>query len=136
MSEETTALNNAPEVGKEVNTISLEKAQRWAKRWAKKEGHYNKHHHLQAFLIPKADLLEVLVEGIDAARAYIGVHKKHDGTYEEKLMIVGTKFNPSTGIYEDMIDMGDGSKLTVADSIYDFTQPCPPYGDSASPLNA
>jgi hypothetical protein len=130
MSEETTTVNIATEVKKEVNAIPLKTAQKWAKRWTKKEGDYNKHHNLHAFLIPKADLLEVLAEGVDAVRAYIGV----DDNNVEKLMIVGTKYNPETGIYEDMITVGVGSGTAMQDDIYDFTQPCPTMCDPNSPL--
>lgn len=112
------------------NTIDLEKAKRWANRWKKKEGHYNKHHKLNAFLIPKADLLEVLQEGIDAARAYIGVDD--DGV--EKLMIVGTKYDEKSGIYVDMITVGDSSDNSSDGDIYDFTEPCPTTCDPKSPL--
>lgn len=112
------------------NTIDLEKAQRWANRWKKKEGHYNKHHKLNAFLIPKADLLEVLQEGIDAARAYIGVDD--DGV--EKLMIVGTKLDKETGIYVDMITVASSNDTSLEGDIYDFTQPCPNTCDPKSPL--
>jgi hypothetical protein len=132
MSEETVTVNNAPKMEKEVNTIPLKEAQKWAKRWAKKEGDYNKHHQLHAFLIPKVDLLEVLAEGIDAVRAYIGV----DENNVEKLMIVGTKFDAETGIYVDMINVGVANARAEQDSVYDFTSPCPPNGDPASPLNS
>ena len=114
---------------KATNAISLKEAQRWAKRWTKEEGQYNKHHHVLAFLIPKKDILEVLVEGIDAARAYIGVND--EGV--EKLMIVGTKFDPLTGIYVDMISDEVGVNKE-ADNIYDFTRPCPTDCDPSSPL--
>jgi hypothetical protein len=127
MSNEITSVNKPQEIVKEVNTIPLKEARKWAKRWTKKEGNYNKHHELHAFLIPKVDLLEVLAEGIDAVRAYIGV----DNEGIEKLMIVGTKYDPATGIYVDMIIVGDGN---VADAIYDVTQPCPPVCDANSPM--
>lgn len=97
--------NENPQLNKVTNAISLNEAQRWAKRWSKKEGHYNKHHNVNAFLIPKVDLLEVLKEGVDAVRAYIGV----DDNDVEKLMIVGTKLDPKTGIYVDMINLGVGN---------------------------
>jgi hypothetical protein len=128
MSEETTTVNTATEVKKEVNAIPLKTAQKWAKRWTKKEGNYNKHHQLHGFLIPKVDLLEVLAEGVDAVRAYIGV----DDNDVEKLMIVGTKYNPVTGIYEDMITVGN--TMAEQDDIYDFTTPCPPTCDLDSPM--
>jgi uncharacterized transporter YbjL len=131
MSQETVAINNEQKVGKEVNNIPLKEAQKWAKRWAKKEGDYNKHHQVHAFLIPKVDLLEVLSEGVDAVRAYIGV----DDNNVEKLMIVGTKLDKKTGIYVDMITVGVGNMTDVQDDIYDFSTPCPPAGDPASPLN-
>lgn len=113
------------------NTINLEEAQRWANRWKKKEGHYNKHHKLNAFLIPKVDLIEVLGEGIDAVRAYIGV----DDNGVEKLMIVGTKLDKETGIYVDMISTGDTENAGLEGDIYDFTRPCPSACDPDSPIN-
>ncbi|TDE45818.1 hypothetical protein E0I26_03785 [Flavobacterium rhamnosiphilum] len=131
MSEEATTGNNATEGAKKVNTILLKDAQKWAKRWTKKEGNYNKHHELHAFLIPKIDLLEVLREDVDAVRAYIGI----DDNGVEKLMIVGTKYDPATNIYVDMITVGDGNVAAVADDIYDFTRPCPTTCDPNSPLN-
>jgi hypothetical protein len=131
MSEEATTGNNATDVAKKVNTIPLTEAQRWAKRWKKKEGNYNKHHELNGFLIPKVDLQEVLAEGVDAVRAYIGV----DDNNVEKLMIVGTKYDPVTKIYIDMITVGRGDAIAEQDDIYDFTSPCPPNGDPRSPLN-
>lgn len=121
----------------EKNTIPLNVAQDWAKRWKKKEGNYNKHHELHAFLIPTIDLQEVLTESPDAVRAYIGVEKTSDGQLIEKLMIVGTRLNPKTGIYEDMIT--DPQRKGITDGldgdIYDFTRPCPTACDPGSPLN-
>ena len=114
---------------KPINSIPLATAQKWAKRWSKKEGNYNKHHELHAFLIPKVDFIEVLAEGVDAVRAYIGIDDKG----LEKLMIVGTKYDPVTKIYVDMITVGDGVS-EVADDIYDVTQPCPPACDPNSPM--
>jgi hypothetical protein len=130
MSQQTTSEEKIQ--GKSINSIPLKTAQKWAKRWTKREGNYNKHHHVNAFLIPKVDLLEVLTEGVDAVRAYIGV----DDAGVEKLMIVGTKFNPETGIYVDMITVGVGNSTGGEDNIYDFTQPCPPASDPESPLNS
>ncbi|MGZ9676383.1 hypothetical protein [Flavobacterium sp. GNP001] len=115
---------------KKPNSISLKTAQKWAKRWSKKEGDYNKHHRLNAFLIPKEDLLEVLAEGVDAVRAYIGV----DDNNVEKLMIVGTKFDAATNTYVDMITVGVDGVTQGEDDIYDFTRPCPTVCDESSPL--
>lgn len=131
MSEEAVTGNNASEGAKKVNTISLIEAKKWAKRWKKKEGNYNKHHELNAFLIPKIDLLEVLTEDVDAVRAYIGI----DDNGVEKLMIVGTKYDPLTKIYVDMITVGAGNEPSGQDDIYDFTTPCPNACDKNSPLN-
>ena len=114
----------------EENTITLEHAKKWAARWRKEEGTYNKHHELKAFLIPKADLMEVLAEGIDAARAYIGIDDKG----VERLMIVGTTFDPKTGIYTDMITDTSKDGVQLDGDIYDFTQPCPSTCDIDSPL--
>jgi hypothetical protein len=128
MPQETTSQNN--EQSKTVNAIPLKTAQKWAKRWSKREGNYNKHHHLNAFLIPKVDLLEVLTEGVDAVRAYIGV----DDEGVEKLMIVGTKYDSETGIYVDMITVGVGDTAITKEDIYDFTSPCPSVCDPQSPM--
>ena len=130
MSQKTTSEGKIQ--GKSINSIPLKTAQKWAKRWTKREGNYNKHHHVNAFLIPKVDLLEVLAEGVDAVRAYIGV----DDEGVEKLMIVGTKFNTETGIYVDMITVGVRNSAGGEDNIYDFTEPCPPASDPESPLNS
>ncbi|KAF2517460.1 hypothetical protein E0W68_10840 [Flavobacterium salilacus subsp. salilacus] len=109
------------------NIISLETAQAWAKKWRKEEGTYNSHHEVHAFLIPKEDLTELLSEGVDAVRAYLGVDE-HD---EEKLMIVGTKYNAATDTYVDMTP----ERVVHSGYIYDFTRPCPPSCDTSSPLN-
>lgn len=111
------------------NAISLQEAKRWSKRWSKQEGDYNKHHHVHAFLIPKIDIQEVLTEGIDAVRAYIGV----DDNGKEKLMIVGTKYDATTNTYMDLISNSVESENTPED-IYDFTEPCPSACDPESPM--
>lgn len=129
MSQETTSENH--EQTKTVNAIPLKTAQKWAKRWSKEGGDYNKHHHVNAFLIPKVDLQEVLKEGVDAVRAYIGI----DDEGLEKLLIVGTKLDPVTGIYVDIITVRASDTEGLEDDIYDFTSPCPPNGDPNSPLN-
>ncbi|MDI6046356.1 hypothetical protein [Flavobacterium yafengii] len=128
MSQETTSEGQIQV--KPINAIPLKTARKWAKRWSKEEGDYNKHHHVNAFLIPKVDLLEVLKEGVDAVRAYIGV----DDNNVEKLMIVGTKYDPVTKIYVDMIAVGVGNATVQQDDIYDFTSPCPPDCDPSSPM--
>lgn len=130
MANETILEKSSEKVGVAINAIPLKTAQKWAKRWSKKEEKYNKHYELHAFLIPKADLLEVLVEGVDAVRAYIGV----DDNDVEKLMIVGTKHNSENGIYEDMIAVGVGNDGTTKDNIYDFTRPCQTDCDPSSPF--
>jgi hypothetical protein len=113
-------------MAKETNTIDLQTAQTWARKWRKEEGTYNAHHELNAFLIPKEDLIGLLDEGIDAVRAYIGV----DENDVEKLMLVGTKYNAETQTYVDMTPGGN-----IEGKIYDFTKPCPPMCDQNSPLN-
>lgn len=112
---------------KNTNTISLETAQTWARKWRKEEGTYNAHHEVHAFLIPKNDITQLLEEGVDAVRAYLGV----DENDEEKLMIVGTKYNERTDTYVDMTPV---SKINEG-LIYDFTRPCPPFCDMSSALN-
>lgn len=109
-----------------VNTIELDEAVKWARTWQKKEGHYNRHHEVHGFLIPKEDLTEVLAQGVDAVRAYIGV----DDNNVEKLMIVGTRYDEATETFVDMLPDRDTKGY-----IYDFTRPCPPGCDPTSPLN-
>lgn len=113
-------------MSKETNTINLSTAQTWAKKWRKVEGTYNAHHELHAFLIPKEDITALLAENVDAVRAYLGV----DDQNEEKLMLVGTKYDAQTNIYVDMVP-----GRTPEGKIYDFTNPCPPACDPKSPLN-
>lgn len=112
---------------KRTNTIDLETAKKWAKRWRKEEGNYNAHHELHAFLIPKIDLEQLLEEDIDAVRGYLGV----DDDQTEKLMLVGTKYDPVTDIYKDMTP----GLAANSGYIYDYTRPCPPNCDPTSPLN-
>lgn len=108
------------------NTLSLIDALRYAARWRKEEGTYNAHHEVHAFVIPKVDFEEVLAEGVDAVRAYLGV----DDLGVEKLMIVGTKLDPETGTYLDIIPEGKENE-----SIFDMTMPCPNMCDRTSKLN-
>lgn len=108
-------------------TIDLKTAQDWARRWRKEEGDYNAHHEVHAFLIPVEDIQALLEEGVDKIRAYIGV----DENEEEKLMIVGTRYNAEQDTYDDMLPSGS----PIKGSIYDFTQPCPPACGYNSPLN-
>lgn len=140
MKQKTTS-EEKPQV-KSINAIPLKTAQNWTKRWRNNESSYNKYNELNAFLIPSIDLAEVLAEkGSDYVRAYIGVEKieattkGEKPTYVEKLMFVATQFNPTTGIYEDLITDGIGSATNEQEGIYDFSQPCPPNGDPNSPLN-
>ncbi|HEY4618256.1 MAG TPA: hypothetical protein VIH09_08695 [Flavobacterium sp.] len=143
MSKETTSEKGTFTVGGMINAISLKKAQKWAKRWVKMEGNYNKHHKLNAFLIPAVDLKELLDEGGTHVRAYIGVQKikasvkGEKPTYIEKLMFVGTKLDSETGVYVDQINFSTDmeSNQAEADGIYDFSTPCPPAGDAESPLD-
>lgn len=120
------------------NTITLKTAKKWAKRWRTMESSYNKYHELNAFNIPKADLIEVLNEkGVASVRAYIGVEKfvdKDTGAkrYEEKLMVVGVDAKG-----KDMLSLDRSGEVLVAGSdgqIYDFTYPCPDACDPESPL--
>lgn len=117
--------------------ISLATAQQWTQQWRSVESDYNAHNELNAFLIPIQDLQGVLAEmgantGDDAfVRAYLGVNPD---TNEEKLVIVGTKKDKS-GVYRDLLpDTADGTSGN-GNSIWDFTQRCPPKCDNQSSLN-
>lgn len=113
-------------MSKKVNVIDLPTAMSWAKKWRKVEGTYNAHHEVHAFLIPKVDLEEVLAQGVDAVRVYLGVDEEN----VEKLMIVGTKYDAATDIFVDMTP-----NAYPKGNIYDFTMPCPPVCDPKSSLN-
>ncbi|MGJ8743480.1 hypothetical protein [Polaribacter sp.] len=124
---------------KKKNTITLKTAKKWAKRWRKKESNYNSYNKLNAFNIPKIDLIEVLQEdGVASIRAYLGVEKfvnKDTGEkiYQEKLMIVGVDVHG-----KDMLSVDRSGKALIAGNgseIYDFTNPCPDSCDTESPLN-
>lgn len=119
---------------KEGNTaISLEKAQEWVKKWKdpkEQEGRKK----VDSYLIPMQNLALVLGQGIDAARAYVGINEKGDQT----LMLVGTRYNKETHIYEDLIPGYDDSDAICAIpfAIYDFSEASPPAkADPKSPLN-
>jgi hypothetical protein len=103
------------------NTITLHDAQRWALTWRKVQGTYNSHNELMAFHIPLEDIKLIQSEGADAVRAYLGVNDEG----EEKLMIVGTKYDSDTGLYNDMIPGVDAKGDPTTGNIYDFTRPCP-----------
>lgn len=106
--------------------IDLETARSWARKWREVEGDYNKHKGIHAFLIPKESMEGVLSQGVDSVRAYLGV----DENNVEKLMLVGTRYDPATDIYVDMLPGGE-----IEGRIYDFTRPCPPGCDPKSKLN-
>ncbi|WP_337967097.1 hypothetical protein [uncultured Flavobacterium sp.] len=113
--------------------IPLATAQEWVKNWKspkEEEGRVK----VDSYLIPVQNLALVLAQGIDAARAYVGINDKGQQT----LMIVGTKYDAKTGIYVDMIP-GSGEEEVLSAipiAIYDFTEPSPPgKADPKSPMN-
>ncbi|PZR20370.1 MAG: hypothetical protein DI539_11080 [Flavobacterium psychrophilum] len=108
------------------DTISLEDAITYARRWRKVEGTYNSHHELHAFLIPAEDFAGILTEGVEKVRGYLGV----DDNGVEKLMFVGTKYDPATDTYVDLLP---GTPEDYG--IYDMTRPCPNACDNNSVLN-
>ncbi|AYN04963.1 hypothetical protein [Flavobacterium sp. 140616W15] len=110
------------------------------KKWKDPKNGIEAKNKVRAFLIPKINLEMVLAQGIDAARAYIGINDEGVQT----LMLVGTRLNKDTLIYEDMLpkpgdskpgNSKDGNETAIPPAIYDFSQPCPPQGDPSSPLN-
>jgi hypothetical protein len=69
---------------------------------------------------------------IDAVRAYVGINDLG----EQTLMLVGTRLNVKTGIYEDVFPKALNSEVAKEEEIvYDASRPCPPYGDPNSPMN-
>lgn len=114
--------------------ISLADAQEWVKKWKDTSGETEIKKKVNSYLIPKVNLEKVLAQDIDAARAYIGINNEG----EQTIMLVGTKKDPKTGIYVDLIPgYGTAQKMAQTDSgIYDFSQPSPPeVGDVNSPMN-
>lgn len=122
---------------KQGNTkIPLLKAQEWVKKWKDPKEGTDVKKKVDSYLIPVQNLAFVLAQGIDAARAYVGVNDKG----EQTLMLVGTKYDKESDTYVDMIpgykgcegsDDGEGDP-----GIYDFSEPSPPNkADPDSPMN-
>jgi hypothetical protein len=114
--------------------IPLETAVKWAKKWKEAKPELGKNKKVNAYLIPKYNLEKVLEQGIDAARAYVGINDKG----EETLMIVGTKYDAKTDTYLDMLPRVVACNIPEAEKgeIYDFVEPSPPCkADLSSPLN-
>ena len=127
------------ELPEQDTEITLKEAQGWVASWKKTVGDDLGKKKVDSFLIPKVNLEKVLAQGIDAARAYIGINKEGLQT----LMIVGTRKNDK-GIYVDMLPgygpegtiQGKDGGTFVGGEIYDFTEPSPPNtADPKSPMN-
>ena len=124
-----------PEKGTE---ITLKEAQGWVTNWKKTNDEDLRKKKVDSFLIPRVNLEKVLAQGIDAARAYVGINNEGLQT----LMIVGTR--KENGIYVDMlpgygpegaVEGKDGGTF-VGGEIYDFSEPSPPaVADPKSPMN-
>ena len=110
--------------------IALDVAQKWVKNWKGQKDEEIIRKKVDSFLIPKYNLEQVLLKGIDAARAYVGVNEKGLQT----LMIVGTRYDAEKKIYVDLLPgygLEDGGS-----GVYDFTEPSPPNtADPDSPMN-
>ncbi len=95
-----------------VNTISLPEAEVWQQNWIASTSQAFDPMKLKSFLIPLADLQQVIDEmGVANARGVLGITP--EGEY--KFMLVGVD---DTG--QTMVNPVHGQH------IYDFTQPCPP----------
>ena len=100
------------------NTIPVATAAIWTARWRAS----NRELPVNGFLIPGADLTEVLAErGVVNVRTYMGIDD--EGQYH--LLIVGVD---AAG--NDMVDEDLGQY------VYDFTSPCPPMCGAPSVLNS
>ena len=98
------------------NTIPVSQALDWVTRWRGSSEVMP----IKGFLIPGADLTEVLAEkGVVNTRAYMGM----DENNEYHLLIVGVDDSGN-----DMLDEDQGQY------VYDFTQPCPPICSATGPL--
>ena len=109
--------------------ITLQEAINWTTNWRSAPSTS-----ARAFLIPIQDLQGAIAEiqgqtDSPMARAYLGID---NGV--EKLVIVGTQ-KDRNGVYVDLLPTAGEAAGTGANSIWDFSQPCPPECDPNSPLN-
>lgn len=131
------------------NQIDLTTAQTWTLEWRDDESNYNAYNECNGFLIPLADLKDLVAEMAklppsivpQKVRAYLGVKVDNHVTpavKTEKLIFVGTK---PGGIvagrqqYIDMVSDDLGNPVSGGGGgIWDFTDPCPPECDDNSPI--
>lgn len=94
-----------------VNTIPLPEAEIWQANWIESESLANDPSKIRSFLIPIADLQQVIDEmGVANARGVLGITP--EGEY--KFMLVGVDDNGHTMV-----------NPLLGQHVYDFTQPCP-----------
>lgn len=104
-----------------VNTIPLSEAEDWQDNWLASDSLAADPAKIKSFLIPLADLQQVINEmGVAHARAVLG--KTPQG--EDKLMFVGVNSQGETMV-----------NPVLNQYVYDFTQPCPPVCGTG-PLSA
>lgn len=113
--------------------ITLPTAQEWVKKYKETaieaESRAAK---IDGYLIPIESLQGVMKQKIDAVRAYVGINDQG----EQTLMLVGTRLNVKTGIYEDVFPKTVNNEAAKEEEIvYDASRPCPPFGDPNSPMN-
>ena len=79
--------------------ITLPTAQEWVRKYketaVESESRAKK---IDGYLIPIESLQGVMKQKIDAVRAYVGINDQG----EQTLMLVGTRLNLKTGIYEEV----------------------------------
>ena len=113
--------------------ISLQTAEKWTKAFQNNIEVDDSKKKVNAFLIPRESLEAVLALKTEAVRAYMGINDNN----EETLLFVGAN-KDETGIYRDVFGTSQYDKegnLGEESVVYDFSKPCPPNGDPASPLN-
>ena len=113
--------------------ITLPTAQEWVRKYketaVESESRAKK---IDGYLIPIESLQGVMKQIIDAVRAYVGINDQG----EQTLMLVGTRLNLKTGIYEDVFPKAVNNEAAKeAEIVYDGVRTCPPYGDPNSPMN-
>lgn len=104
--------------------LKLDIALEWAKNW-RSSNDYD-HTALHGIHVSKFDLDRMKDQEADGARFYLGIDQKGDA----KVMVVGTKWNPETGTYDDMLP-----EMEHEGKVYDFSMPCPKACSSKSPFN-
>ena len=133
-----------------TQTVPLTDAKKWAEEWQSTNPDKAK-----AFLIPMGDIINILKEmnvlvpdsgsnyvlNMDenqGIRAYMAIEEDQipNPGSDEKLLMVGTQYDPATKTHYDIVEDGNCPVPVEfkGSGVYDFTKPCPNHCDMGSPL--